>query len=247
MIKFFRSIRQQLLMKNKTRQYFKYAIGEIILVMVGILLALQVNNWNQKRVERNEIQAKFLRVLEEIDITKRSIDGNIKSLDSLYVGDNQKSLYYLKSNNKDSVQKLSTTLGQFGNAMTIVIDIPSIDDFLNSGYLSKISNPDIKKNMLLIKKLKNFSYTLDTYANEQLNTHITPYYIKKLNLAQLTKNPNMTVLYPIKDYTSFIGDRELENLLNLKIETDTGKITFLRGLKHVLNVLEQVIKEEVKN
>ncbi len=52
MIKFFRQIRQQLLSENKTGKYLKYAIGEIILVMIGILLALQVNNWNEIRKER---------------------------------------------------------------------------------------------------------------------------------------------------------------------------------------------------
>jgi len=51
MIKFFRKIRQKLLTENKFSKYLFYAIGEIILVVVGILLALQVNNWNQKRLE----------------------------------------------------------------------------------------------------------------------------------------------------------------------------------------------------
>ncbi len=49
MIKFFRKIRQNLFMENKTGKYFKYAIGEIILVVIGILIALQINNWNEKR------------------------------------------------------------------------------------------------------------------------------------------------------------------------------------------------------
>ena len=49
MIKFFRTIRKDLI-ENKTGKYLKYAIGEIILVMIGILLALQVNNWNQQRI-----------------------------------------------------------------------------------------------------------------------------------------------------------------------------------------------------
>ena len=39
--------------KNKTRKYFKYAIGEIVLVVIGILIALQVNNWNQIRISKN--------------------------------------------------------------------------------------------------------------------------------------------------------------------------------------------------
>lgn len=49
MIKFFRKIRYDLLEKNKTGKYFKYAIGEIILVVIGILIALQINNWNETR------------------------------------------------------------------------------------------------------------------------------------------------------------------------------------------------------
>jgi uncharacterized membrane protein YgaE (UPF0421/DUF939 family) len=52
MIKFFRKIRQNMLTKNKTGTYFKYAIREIVLVMIGILLALQVSNWNQERKDR---------------------------------------------------------------------------------------------------------------------------------------------------------------------------------------------------
>ena len=47
MIKFFRTIRQNLIMENKTGKYFKYAIGEIVLVVIGILIALQINNWNE--------------------------------------------------------------------------------------------------------------------------------------------------------------------------------------------------------
>tara|TARA_Y100000588_G_scaffold390943_1_gene498104 strand:+ start:83 stop:820 length:738 start_codon:yes stop_codon:yes gene_type:complete len=49
MIKFFRKIRQNLLMENKTGKYFKYAVGEIILVVIGILIALSINNWNENR------------------------------------------------------------------------------------------------------------------------------------------------------------------------------------------------------
>lgn len=49
MIKFFRNIRQNLLAEGKTTNYLKYAIGEIVLVVIGILIALQINNWNETR------------------------------------------------------------------------------------------------------------------------------------------------------------------------------------------------------
>jgi hypothetical protein len=57
MIKFFRKIRQKLLAENKFSKYLVYAIGEIILVVIGILIALQINNWNQNRLlGKKEIQ-----------------------------------------------------------------------------------------------------------------------------------------------------------------------------------------------
>ena len=53
MIKFFRKIRQDLLSEGKTGKYFKYAIGEIVLVVIGIFIALQLNNWNENRKIKN--------------------------------------------------------------------------------------------------------------------------------------------------------------------------------------------------
>ena len=52
MIKFFRQIRKSLLEQNKMGKYFKYAIGEILLVVIGILIALQINNWNEKAKQK---------------------------------------------------------------------------------------------------------------------------------------------------------------------------------------------------
>jgi len=62
MIKFFRKIRQNLLSEGKTGKYFKYAFGEIILVVIGILIALQINNWNEGR----KIAANEAYILNEI-------------------------------------------------------------------------------------------------------------------------------------------------------------------------------------
>tara|TARA_R110002073_G_scaffold8207_3_gene45762 strand:+ start:46658 stop:47386 length:729 start_codon:yes stop_codon:yes gene_type:complete len=55
MLKIFRRIRQQLIFKNKISSYLLYAIGEIVLVMIGILLALQVTNWNEEKKLKNQL------------------------------------------------------------------------------------------------------------------------------------------------------------------------------------------------
>ncbi|MCA0133804.1 DUF6090 family protein [Winogradskyella alexanderae] len=64
MIKFFRHIRKSLIEQNQMGKYFKYAIGEILLVVIGILIALQVNNWNETRKRQIELD-KLLNDIEQ--------------------------------------------------------------------------------------------------------------------------------------------------------------------------------------
>ena len=56
MIKFFRHIRKSLIEQNQMGKYFKYAIGEILLVVIGILIALQINNWNENRKNKTALK-----------------------------------------------------------------------------------------------------------------------------------------------------------------------------------------------
>lgn len=107
MIKFFRRIRYNLMERGRTIKYFKYAIGEIVLVVIGILIALQINTWNQARLERIneqnilkdlkvEFEANFadldrvlnqhqliLKELRELQLITKSEDYNNIHLDSL--------------------------------------------------------------------------------------------------------------------------------------------------------------------
>ena len=86
MIKFFRRIRYNLLKTRKTGssteasaktgRYFKYAIGEIVLVVIGILIALQINNWNEAKKDKNSLHL-YLSVIKE------NIENDLIVLDSL--------------------------------------------------------------------------------------------------------------------------------------------------------------------
>ena len=78
MIKFFRHIRQSLINQNRTKKYLLYAIGEIILVVIGILIALQINNWNERRLEAKE-ELKILKAIKtglEADLSDLNYNAN---------------------------------------------------------------------------------------------------------------------------------------------------------------------------
>ncbi len=143
MIKFFRKIRQKLLSENKFSKYLLYAIGEIVLVVIGILIALQINNWNEDKQERikeqellTQLQSEFQSNLEQLDqkITLRNsmIDASIKLLN------------YVDTppiRNEDSILKL---LGY--TVLSPTFD-PIVNDISSSGRIQLIQNTDLKEKL----------------------------------------------------------------------------------------------------
>ena len=83
MIKFFRRIRYNLLEENKTGKYLKYAFGEIILVVVGILIALQINNWNEDRKNQDELYKIHNQIVFELDNDIEELTQNLEFYETL--------------------------------------------------------------------------------------------------------------------------------------------------------------------
>ncbi len=80
MLRFFRQIRQKLMEQNKLRTYIWYASGEIFLVMIGILLALQVNNWNEQRKEAKLTDTYLTALREDLTLDIENFEFQIDDL-----------------------------------------------------------------------------------------------------------------------------------------------------------------------
>mgnify|MGYP000005817841 CR=1 FL=1 len=111
MIKFFRKIRQNLLSEGKTGKYFKYAVGEIILVVIGILIALQINNWNEQRKARIYEKELYSRIIMNLQLDEKRINHYLK-----YYKDEQSMHYNIYQDtqgllNNDSIIDFSTLRG----------------------------------------------------------------------------------------------------------------------------------------
>ena len=102
MFKFFRNIRQSLLMKDKISKYYKYAFGEIILVVIGILIALSINNWNEARKNRIEQLILINNIIEDLRLDSIHIN---KSL--IEVGNQKKLVDDLISKSLDKKKQLN--------------------------------------------------------------------------------------------------------------------------------------------
>ena len=105
MFKFFRNIRQSLLMKDKITKYYKYAFGEIVLVVIGILIALSINNWNEARKNRIEQLILINNIIEDLRLDSIHINKSLSE-----VGNQKRLVDDLISKSLDKEKKLNYQL-----------------------------------------------------------------------------------------------------------------------------------------
>ncbi len=149
MLKFFRKIRYDLMEKNKTRKYLKYAIGEIILVVIGILIALSINSWNENRINKQKEKLLLNELHKEFISNKIQLDSvlfyNKRSFQSVkYV--RSKLPIDLESINLDS---LAYHLYHLGYTHTFNPSKGVTNALMNSSTFNLISNDELRQ--LLIR------------------------------------------------------------------------------------------------
>lgn len=140
------------MIKNESRRYIKYALGEIILVMIGILLALQVNNWNIERTDRI-LELKYLRNIKldlEKDLKNLKINTNKRMEKSDGI---KKLLKHLNGQPIEDLNELSSLVYNTVNEWRFTPNNATYNELANSGNLNLISNDSIKLKLLELEEL----------------------------------------------------------------------------------------------
>jgi len=146
MINFFRKKRNQLADENKLIKYLRYAIGEIMLVVIGILIAVQVNNWNENRITEN-IKAQVLSNLKDDILYDIRV---LKNLDSTYIRwQLQTGKIYSKliSRSMDSINSINEFIIGRGSMNHLTVKTTTFDEMVNTGLLYKIDDPQISQSI----------------------------------------------------------------------------------------------------
>jgi len=170
MIKFFRKIRQNLLLENKTGKYFKYAIGEIILVVIGILIALQINNWNENNKLEEKKQDYYQQLLKDLKKDKEFSIKTIEQFNQLRSEyDNYRNEFYSKNLTIKEVYEKLLNLNL--ESVSITFSSNTTETLQNSGEMVLI--PSEIRNKLI--DLKNFQNTIkaNSLANNLQKNNIT--------------------------------------------------------------------------
>lgn len=223
MIKLFRNIRQNLLNEGKTTKYFKYAIGEIVLVVIGILIALQINNLNEGRKQRSEeietlknIRTDFTNAIFEFEENNAFRKRIIGTTGILY------NIIHTKENPYSKHQLDSLTSELFINP-TYNGQSETLNILFNSGKINIISNDSIKNALVLWPQQIEDVTEDEIYASNIHFKSLQPIVIRYVSLFDVYNKLNFksysTVFnYPTKstfmsDYEGMFNDREFEGVL----------------------------------
>jgi hypothetical protein len=156
MLKFFRKIRQNLIKENKVGNYLKYAIGEILLVVIGILIALQINNANQAHKAKQSEQVVLKNLVQDLRADSLAFSDNLATLTQ--INNLHQMLYEIGVNGKDLEIEDPNLIRKliYYNPIAIKND-PSVAD--------KISNEAIRKEInTYYRYLIDLDFTYSEYA-----------------------------------------------------------------------------------
>ncbi|WP_298369177.1 DUF6090 family protein [uncultured Lutibacter sp.] len=240
MIKFFRKIRQNLLMENKTGKYFKYAVGEIILVVIGILIALQINNWNENRKQSNVIQNYYYQLEEDLADETDNIKDKISRI-SESIASYEQYLQLTKESNLELIEmmnaltqvKLAFWYPSFNSNTIGTLESTGDIKLIPAHFRKKLINLVRKQEGIVSQANGNYSvYLSDLQKAGNLGFYRNTYHLKENSHLNYTEN------YPEIILT-------LENALYLKNYTEKRQIIELKQMLNNVNELKELIKIEI--
>ena len=189
MNKFFRKIRQKLLTENRFSRYILYAVGEIILVVIGILIALQLNIW-KTAAEDN------VKVMKYMEGLSSELSEDYKRMDSLY------EFYSTKTNSIQRLlnlndQNIELSNDELGNIFNSVLEYKKFSNkkstylsLINDGFINKVNNKDLVSEIIKYYESPYLTWSTEIYEtiSQSVDYNQSEFYHSQDGLIHLNAN-----------------------------------------------------------
>ncbi|WP_297691599.1 DUF6090 family protein [uncultured Eudoraea sp.] len=212
MIGFFRKIRKQLAGDNKPLKYARYAIGEIVLVMIGILLALQVNNWNINKQETKELHS-------YLNSIKNNLKSDLISIEEIKLFRESSIAYsknYLKIVKKDNITiEDYNTLENLKLRSSVFIDTyfkskkSGFEALKNSGFIRRLNGTDLEA------ELNEYYYLIEKISDQETSLNNTIEALENVAYQENVRQRMIDISW-MKNKDAFFSShqKEIRDLLN---------------------------------
>ena len=228
MIKFFRHIRKSLLMENKISTYLKYAIGEIVLVVIGILIALQINNWNESKIEHLEERTYYKNIQRQITEDKNAIVANIE-YNNRFLKQFQLAIKIIEENDRTKVDTLAI----------ISLNLTEFSDFhrqgnifetmVNSGEIKLLKNQRIVEALQQLEEKYIFINKLEDLHSQAIVNFVVPSILSSLKVYGIVaRDIDNLYSYQFQNQFALLSDLMLEK--NEAYENAVSRIQDINSL-----------------
>ena len=234
-MKLFRKIRQTLIKEGNIKKYLLYAIGEILLVMIGISLAFQLDSWNENIIKKNTEIRYYENIRDQIDDDKRLI---LEQMDynNRYMAQYKYANEIIESNNR----KLLDTLGP------IIRNLTQYSDFDRQGniYETMVNSGEIKimRNFAIVNKIRALEEKY-IYINRMENIH----YDAMLNYVIPAITPTIKFSTTQIKRPELIFNYEFQNLVLALLQVMTEKDEVYKEALEQIKVITALIAEELES
>jgi Family of unknown function (DUF6090) len=202
MLNFFRKIRQQLATKNNVVKYLRYAVGEILLVVIGILIAVQINNWNRERLNTAKAQTYQKFLLRDLEIESKNIHG-FKNFEALI---KKAGVAGLKEIEHKNLNQVFETIKGLPSRRTFIVPRSTYDDLISTGNIALFVDPDLRD--AIINHYQKLEYTREVI--EKNNSH----FVDRIIFPGLSALEMPELLDP--DMLNFYNQNDRDFLKNIK-------------------------------
>ena len=225
---------------------YKYILGEIIVVTIGILIAIGIDGWYANKKEQDEIDSYLIEIQNEFETEIKFQEGKLslfdKQLNGLYSivnvisNDKKDSIKVIKEN----IKILTQTWGVEG------YNFPILTEFIDRDLLNKIKSVELRSKLKQYKVIIDKTEVIWDYSYQQYNNRIEPFLTENLTYADLFKIPGYEKFKtPDQLKTSFIelfNNKKFYNMISIKIET----LLIEKGRLNAANRVFNEILEELK-
>ena len=248
MIKFFRRIRQKLLEENRFSKYLIYALGEIILVVIGILIALQLNSWNEVKKENKEEQRILALLKEEVSRDISHLKALVKSGQQRAIEMDSLMISLANDSPNDTNWFLRLTYSSLGREGYFKSSAGTYEESLASGSIKYIENETLRQKIFTYYSDVKLNYT-DKNAQKIIYENLYPVFFTKI---MATKEAMLDAELPSRlkpiDLKALGEDPEFMAMIIQKRTAETFQIKdweiFLEKAEDLHHAIQQAINHD---
>ena len=241
MIKFFRKIRQRVLIENNISKYLIYAIGEIILVVLGILIALQIDNWNENRKESRIVHNYYDQLISDLNA---DIDYARDRIDKISAHRQQYFKYEkgFEQPNMQPYEIFNLMDGYSFNSLDIEYNSSTIETLINTGDI-KLLDTKIRALLSMYNKQKIQTTELNRQNNNDVSDLLKEVMLRGgiMPIIQETKLKNQAYLGELVNFEDRFSDFCIA-LKSYFLWRDTIEINMIESLNGNKNLAEEIVQ-----